>query len=86
MDGFIQLGPDDLKTTAGAAKLCNMLQALFNNVPGDGTTIQDFTGYGSPNGVITAGIGSTYRRIDGSTSTSFYVKESGTGNTGWTAK
>jgi len=43
-------------------------------------------GTGSPEGSIVAPVGSTYRRIDGGTSTSFYVKESGTGNTGWVAK
>ena len=46
----------------------------------------DFVGTGSPEGVITAGIGSTYRRLDGGAGTSFYVKESGTGNTGWAGK
>lgn len=47
---------------------------------------KDFWGSGSPEGVVTAIVGSTYRRTDGSTGTSFYVKESGTGNTGWVAK
>jgi hypothetical protein len=44
------------------------------------------SGTGSPEGVVTAGIGSIYLRTDGGASTSLYVKESGTGNTGWTAK
>lgn len=44
------------------------------------------TGSGSPESAVTAGIGSTYHRTDGGASTSFYVKESGTGNTGWVAK
>lgn len=43
-------------------------------------------GTGSPEGVLTAGIGSLYLRTDGSASTTLYVKESGTGNTGWVAK
>lgn len=43
-------------------------------------------GNGSPEGVITAARGSMYGRLDGSTSTTLYVKTSGTGNTGWTAK
>jgi hypothetical protein len=51
-----------------------------------GTTVCDWAGSGSPEGVITAGVGSTYRRTDGGASTSFYVKESGSGNTGWVAK
>jgi len=47
---------------------------------------QDLFGTGSPEGVVTAAVGSTYRRTDGGAGTSFYVKESGTGNTGWVAK
>jgi hypothetical protein len=43
-------------------------------------------GAGSPEGVLTAPPGSTYMRTDGGANTSFYVKESGTGNTGWVAK
>jgi len=46
----------------------------------------ELQGAGSPEGVFTAPIGSTYRRTDGGAATSFYVKESGTGNTGWVAK
>lgn len=43
-------------------------------------------GLGSPEGVVTAPIGSRYCRTDGGASTTLYVKTSGTGNTGWTAK
>lgn len=46
----------------------------------------DASGSGSPEGVLAASVGSTYRRTDGGASTSFYVKESGTGNTGWVGK
>jgi len=44
------------------------------------------SGTGSPEGVHTAVIGSLYSRTDGGAGTSLYVKESGTGNTGWIAK
>lgn len=44
------------------------------------------SGDGSPEGVLTAPVGSMYLRRDGGASTSMYVKESGTGNTGWVAK
>lgn len=44
------------------------------------------TGAGSPEGVVTAVVGSTYQRSDGGVGTTFYVKESGVGNTGWVAK
>lgn len=41
---------------------------------------------GSPEGVVTAGVGSEVTRKDGGAGTSSYRKESGTGNTGWVAK
>lgn len=41
---------------------------------------------GSPEGVKAASPGSLFLRTDGSTNTTLYVKESGTGNTGWVAK
>jgi hypothetical protein len=44
------------------------------------------SGTGSPEGVVAAQIGSLYSRTDGGATTSLYVKTSGTGNTGWTAK
>lgn len=43
-------------------------------------------GTGSPEGVVTAPVGSFYARSDGGPGTTLYVKESGTGNTGWAAK
>lgn len=45
-----------------------------------------FSGTGSPEGVVVAPVGSLYQRLDGGAGTSLYVKESGTGSTGWTAK
>lgn len=41
---------------------------------------------GSPEGVMSANVGSVRFRIDGGAGTSLYVKESGTGTTGWVAK
>jgi hypothetical protein len=46
----------------------------------------DFYGTGSPEGVVTAPPGKLYRNLAGGASTTLYVKESGTGNTGWIAK
>lgn len=45
-----------------------------------------FSGAGSPEGVLTATPGSAYLNTSGGTNTTLYVKESGTGNTGWVAK
>lgn len=44
-----------------------------------------WAGTGSPEGVVTATVGSTFTRRDGGTDTTLYVKETGTGNTGWVA-
>lgn len=41
---------------------------------------------GTPEGATAASVGSLCLRTDGGTSTTLYVKESGTGNTGWIAK
>lgn len=41
---------------------------------------------GTPESMVSAAIGSTAVRLDGGASTTFYVKQSGTGNTGWVAK
>lgn len=45
-----------------------------------------FSGTGTPEGAVVAGVGSTFHRTDGGAGTSFYVKESGAGNTGWVGK
>lgn len=44
------------------------------------------SGSGSPEGVLAAAVGSMYTRTDGGVGTTLYVKQSGTGNTGWAAK
>ena len=43
-------------------------------------------GTGSPENNVTGNVSDIYQRTDGGTSTSMYVKESGTGKTGWIAK
>lgn len=45
-----------------------------------------YSGKGDPNGKVSAIIGSIYMRADGGSKKSLYVKESGSGNTGWIAK
>lgn len=53
---------------------------------GASTIIGIYNGTGSPETIVTARIGSLYLRRDGGANTTLYVKESGTGNTGWVAK
>lgn len=48
--------------------------------------VKVMSGAGSPEGVVTAVVGSMYLRSDGTAGATFYIKESGTGNTGWVAK
>lgn len=43
-------------------------------------------GVGSPESYVAAPVGTLYVRSDGGAGTTLYVKESGTGNTGWIAK
>lgn len=55
-----------------------------NAINFNGATIR--SGNGTPEGSITASVGSLFLRLNGGTNTTLYVKESGTGNTGWVAK
>lgn len=69
--------------------------ALITDVPIHGTTFYAgnssaapkwTSGTGTPEGVVSAAIGSLFSRIDGGASGCLYVKQSGTSNTGWVAK
>lgn len=43
-------------------------------------------GEGTPEGAITAPVGSIYLRTDGGAATTLYVKETGAAETGWVGK
>lgn len=45
-----------------------------------------YSGEGTPEGAVTASVGALFTRTDGGAGSTLYVKESGTGNTGWVAK
>lgn len=45
-----------------------------------------YSGSGTPEAAVTAPVGSVYQRTNGGAATSFYVKETGSGNTGWVGK
>lgn len=85
-DGFVELNSKKIQTEEGVSELNRMLQFLFENMVGDGDTVRAFKGYGSPESVVSASVGSIYLRLDGGATTTLYVKTSGTGATGWTAK
>lgn len=60
------------------------LSSPISQLNGKNITITAVTG--SPEGVVTANVGSLAVRDDGGVSTTLYVKQSGIGNTGWVAK
>lgn len=73
-DGTLNIGSSSFRVA----------KTFTNSLDLDGPLV--LAGTGSPEGVVTAPVSSTYHRKDGGAGTSFYVKESGTGNTGWVAK
>jgi hypothetical protein len=50
-----------------------------------GALIRFVVGTSTPEGAITAGVGSMFYRTDGGAGTTLYIKESGAGDTGWVA-
>ncbi len=75
----------DLMWSLGSPTLRLLSVFAKNFSPGDGTVIWT-SGSGTPEGAVTAVVGSLYTRTDGAAGTTLYVKETGTGNTGWSAK
>lgn len=75
----------DNNATCGASsqRWSNAFSVAFR--PGTGAPIWT-SGSGTPEGAITAPVGSLYTRTNGGAGTTLYVKESGAGNTGWVAK
>lgn len=65
-----------------ASAIDTSVNNAFNNTFGPSFA----SGAGSPEGVVAAVVGSIWTRTDGGATTTLYVKTSGTGNTGWTAK
>jgi len=84
------LARDDSGSLLGAvfsAKRADRSLIVTNRVRlGSSTGPMVVAGSGSPEGVVTAPVGSLYLRTNGGSSSSLYVKESGSGNTGWAAK
>ncbi len=75
---FSDSGIEDPLVVEAFRELSLIISALEN--------IPIFTGTGTPEGSVTARIGSLFLRDDGGASTTLYIKETGTGNTGWVAK
>jgi len=77
-----------LRTTAGAGVPRNgrFRFASADNDDDGSSGALILSGAGTPEAAVTAPVGSLYLRQDGGANTTLYVKESGTGNTGWSAK
>ncbi len=59
---------------------------VYPVVSGNPKGVCGHVGSGTPEAFVTAKIGCTYQRLDGGANTTLYVKETGTGNTGWVGK
>ena len=84
--GFVELRVNDLTQPQGLTELNRMLRTIFDNLASDTQNVRIYRGYATPESNVAADIGSLYLRLDGGSSTTLYVKESGTGATGWAAK
>ena len=84
IDGNLSAASDDTRSIGTALRRyqTGFIKQLFI---GDGTPIVT-SGAGSPEGVLSAAVGSVYTRTDGGVGTTLYVKESGVSNTGWGPK
>jgi hypothetical protein len=82
--GYNAIGNGSNTLTLGAAAITDLFTGAEIFTFGNGIKI--YTGSGSPESVVTAPVGSMFLRSDGGAATSFYIKESGSGNTGWVAK
>lgn len=85
---FTTAGNFAVGTATASAKLhvvgdCIVTSTIWHN---SAKTVGDFIGTGSPESVVSASPGSTFRNTSGGATLSFYIKETGTGNTGWIAK
>jgi parallel beta-helix repeat protein len=73
---------NNILTGSGGVSIDASVTNVFNN----SFSPSFASGAGSPEGVVTAIVGSIWTRTDGGATTTLYVKTSGSGNTGWTAK
>lgn len=81
---------------SGGASIGNQFSYIGNRSSTDTTyrrdyldvlaNVIDFIGPGTPEGTFTGAVGSIFRRTDGGAGTTLYVKQTGTGNTGWVGK
>jgi len=88
--GTCTVGASARQTTIGGAAIEIGSASVAPTFPGGmvlgaSTDPQMYRGSGSPEGVVTAVVGSVYQNRTGGEATTLYVKETGSGNTGWVA-
>ena len=93
MDGIGYLNASNNGLTARSGNGSFSLTSVSNNRgsirfnrTSDSYYVDILIGAGSPEGSASARVGSIYLRTDGGAGSTFYVKETGVGNTGWVAK
>lgn len=84
LDEFqLQVGQITLTGASGLNATAGVVKGSYFQVGTSGSGPKWVTGSGSPEGVVAAVVGSVYSRDNGSLGTSLYLKQSGSGNTGW---
>ena len=78
-------GDMQIHTGTGGSYLTLFAYALKLKDHNGANEVKIKSGTGSPEGSLTATVGSVFLRTDGGENTTLYVKEVGAGNTGWTA-
>ena len=76
-------GTEELRLTSTGLDMATGVLAFGTALGTNTSTIR--AGADTPEGTVSANVGSIFLRTNGGSATSAYVKESGTGNTGWTA-
>lgn len=87
MEGFAELTTEKLKTPEGINELNRMFRKLYQAIAGDGEKVKVYYGYGSPENVVVANMGSIYLNKTGGANVSIYIKEANNDSAaGWVAK
>jgi hypothetical protein len=86
VNAVVAVTPTGSTTRSDVATFSSTGLSLTGAISPSGSSVTWTAGSGSPEGVVTAVVGSLYSRTDGGAGTALYVKESGSGNTGWAAK
>ena len=78
----------DFDSAEGTPLYVDELTGTVYTMKQDGNIVAggQLSGHGSPEGVIQAAPGSIYVNVDGGIGSTLYVKESGSGDTGWSAR